>query len=116
MVNIALVCYLVIERLSKHLNDNGPIIWSFMIFFSPFIFIKKVHYKILIERTFSNLKIKKIVFLTAENEDKKLWDPSSLSQQSVEEYLAKSEESLHATGVTSLPLGSHIRDDEQVRT
>ena len=56
-----------------------------------------------------------LYFYVAENEDKKLWDPSSLTQQLVEDYLAKSEESLQATGVTSLPLGSHIRDDEQVR-
>jgi hypothetical protein len=53
-------------------------------------------------------------FFISENEDKKLWDPSSLSQDSVEDYLAKSEESLQPTGVTSLPLGAHIRDDEQV--
>ncbi len=32
----------------------------------------------------------------------------------VEDYLAKSEESLQTTGVVSLPLGAHIRDDEQV--
>jgi hypothetical protein len=51
----------------------------------------------------------------SENEDKKLWDPSSLPHDSVEDYLAKSEESLQPTGVTSLPLGAHIRDDEQVR-
>ena len=56
-----------------------------------------------------------LYFYFAENEDKKLWDPCSLSQQLVEDYLAKSEESLQATGVASLPLGSHIRDDEQVR-
>ena len=54
-------------------------------------------------------------FFISENEDKKLWDPSSLSHDSVEDYLAKSEESLQPTGVTSLPLGAHIRDDEQVR-
>lgn len=51
--------------------------------------------------------------LPYENEDKKLWDPSSLPHDSVEDYLAKSEESLQPTGVTSLPLGAHIRDDEQ---
>jgi hypothetical protein len=51
----------------------------------------------------------------SENEDKKLWDPDSLPNESVEDYLAKSEESLQTTGVVSLPLGAHIRDDEQVK-
>jgi hypothetical protein len=44
-----------------------------------------------------------------------LWDPDSLPNESVEDYLAKSEESLQTTGVVSLPLGAHIRDDEQVQ-
>lgn len=52
-----------------------------------------------------------------ENDDKLLWDPSKLSPQRVEEYLAKSQESLHpagASGVGGLPAGAHTRDDEQV--
>ena len=52
----------------------------------------------------------------SENEDKKLWDPNFLPPKAVEDYLSKSEESLQTTGVISLPLGSHIRDDEPVRT
>jgi hypothetical protein len=44
-----------------------------------------------------------------------LWDPNFLSSEAVEEYLSKSEESLQTSGVISLPLGAHIRDDEQVR-
>ena len=50
-----------------------------------------------------------------ENEDKLLWNPYSLSEQDSEEYLAKSQENLQGgNGVSSLPLGAHIRDDEQV--
>ena len=32
----------------------------------------------------------------------------------VESYLSKSHEALQAGGVGSLPIGSHVRDDEQV--
>jgi hypothetical protein len=61
------------------------------------------------------LQILMLVLLFTENEDKKLWDPNFLSSEAVEEYLSKSEESLQTSGVISLPLGAHIRDDEQVR-
>ena len=51
-----------------------------------------------------------------ENEDKLLWNPYSLSEGVSEEYLAKSQQSLQGeNGVANLPLGAHIRDDEQVR-
>lgn len=53
--------------------------------------------------------------LPYENEDKQLWDPSPMGDGDVEGYLTKSQETLLTTGVTSLPLGAHIRDDEQVR-
>ena len=50
-----------------------------------------------------------------ENEDKLLWNPYSLSEQDSHEYLAKSQENLQGgNGGSSLPLGAHIRDDEQV--
>lgn len=43
-----------------------------------------------------------------------LWNPYLLSEEASEEYLAKSQESLQGgNGVSSLPLGAHIRDDEQ---
>ena len=51
-----------------------------------------------------------------ENEDKLLWDPSRISEDSCKEYLAKSGEVQGATGalgVNGIPTGSHIRDDEQ---
>lgn len=51
-----------------------------------------------------------------ENEDKKLWDPYRLAAEVTEEYLAKSAETLGANGtigVSGIPNGSHIRDDEQ---
>jgi len=51
-----------------------------------------------------------------ENEDKLLWDPSRLTEDSCKEYLAKSGELQGATaalGVNGIPTGSHIRDDEQ---
>jgi len=52
--------------------------------------------------------------LPYENEDKLLWNPYLLSEEASEEYLAKSQESLQGgNGVSSLPLGAHIRDDEQ---
>lgn len=49
-----------------------------------------------------------------ENEDKLLWNPGLLSIKEVEEYLAKSQETVQSGGVGSLPLGAHVRDDEQV--
>lgn len=53
--------------------------------------------------------------LPYENEDKLLWDPSMLQNQDVESYLSKSQENANATSaVASLPLGQHVRDDEQV--
>jgi len=51
-----------------------------------------------------------------ENEDKLLWDPSRLTEESCKEYLAKSSECLGASGamgVNGIPTGSNIRDDEQ---
>jgi len=51
-----------------------------------------------------------------ENEDKQLWDPTRLSEEVSREYLAKSAETLGASGalgVNGIPTGSHIRDDEQ---
>ena len=50
----------------------------------------------------------------AENEDKLLWNPENLGTDEVEDYLTKSQESVQSsTGVGSLPLGAHVRDDEQ---
>ncbi|XP_040582732.1 mesoderm induction early response protein 1 [Lepeophtheirus salmonis] len=54
--------------------------------------------------------------LPYENDDKQLWDPKLLSPDEVENYLTKSYETVHNNGgnsVGSLPLGAHIRDDEQ---
>ncbi len=55
--------------------------------------------------------------LPYENEDKLLWDPNALQFNDVEEYLSKTQESLQQAsgGVASIPLGAHVRDDEQVR-
>ncbi|XP_076066257.1 uncharacterized protein LOC143039867 isoform X4 [Oratosquilla oratoria] len=49
-----------------------------------------------------------------ENEDKLLWEPGKLTPKQVEDYLR----ALHnpppgAQGVAALPLGKHVRDDEQ---
>ena len=67
----------------------------------------------------SPFKILSIICLnlfTIENEDKLLWNPYLLSEEASEEYLAKSQENIQGgNGVSSLPFGSHIRDDEQVR-
>ena len=53
--------------------------------------------------------------LITENEDKLLWNPYLLPEEASEEYLAKSQENIQGgNGVSSLPLGAHIRDDEQV--
>ncbi|XP_059093233.1 mesoderm induction early response protein 1-like [Tigriopus californicus] len=51
--------------------------------------------------------------LPYENEDKLLWDPKLLTRQEVEQYLSRSQDSLNQSGVASLPMGDHIRDDEQ---
>ena len=48
-----------------------------------------------------------------ENEDKKLWDPNLLPLDDVKDYLAKSQDTLQGSGVSGLPLGAHVRDDEQ---
>ena len=52
--------------------------------------------------------------LSTENEDKLLWNPGELASGDVENYLAKSQEAVQSGGVGSLPLGAHVRDDEQV--
>lgn len=51
--------------------------------------------------------------LPYENEDKLLWDPSPMEAEEIEGYLSKSQENLQTSGVVSLPLGAHVRDDEQ---
>lgn len=53
--------------------------------------------------------------LPYENEDKLLWNPSSLSEQDVEDFLVKAQEPLvnNAQGVNAIPTGTHTRDDEQ---
>ncbi|XP_067135369.1 mesoderm induction early response protein 1 isoform X2 [Centruroides vittatus] len=50
-----------------------------------------------------------------ENEDRLLWDPSKLTDQEVVEYLRQAQQpfSSCAQGVNAIPVGSHIRDDEQ---
>jgi len=52
-------------------------------------------------------------FTFAENEDKLLWHPGQLESKDVENYLSKSQEAIQSSGVSSLPLGAHVRDDEQ---
>ncbi|XP_013781621.1 mesoderm induction early response protein 1-like [Limulus polyphemus] len=50
-----------------------------------------------------------------ENEDRLLWDPSKLSDKEVELYLQQAQNSYpDCQGVQAIPLGSHIRDDEQL--
>lgn len=50
--------------------------------------------------------------LPYENEDKMLWNPSHISEEDTEEFLARAQ--LPAIkGSSGLPPGSHIRDDEQ---
>jgi len=50
--------------------------------------------------------------LPYENEDKMLWDPSHITEEDTEEFLARAQ--LPAVkGNSGLPSGSHIRDDEQ---
>jgi len=51
--------------------------------------------------------------LPYENEDKQLWNPGQLASKDVEDYLSKSQEAIQTGGVGSLPLGAHVRDDEQ---
>lgn len=51
--------------------------------------------------------------LPYENEDKLLWNPGELATGDVENYLSKSQEAVQSGGVGSLPLGAHVRDDEQ---
>ena len=53
-------------------------------------------------------------YLLTENEDKQLWNPGHLVSKDVEEYLSKSQEAIQTGGVGSLPMGAHVRDDEQV--
>ena len=42
-----------------------------------------------------------------------LWHPGQLESKDVEDYLSKSQEAVQTGGVGSLPLGAHVRDDEQ---
>jgi len=54
--------------------------------------------------------------LPYENEDKQLWDPTRLSEDTTLEYLTRSGEAGVAAcggGVNAIPNGNHIRDDEQ---
>ena len=51
----------------------------------------------------------------SENEDKLLWNPHLLCEQDAQDYLSKSQDNIQGNGVASLPLGAHVRDDEQVR-
>ncbi|XP_071517702.1 mesoderm induction early response protein 3 isoform X2 [Panulirus ornatus] len=49
-----------------------------------------------------------------ENEDKLLWEPGKLSPKQVEEYLQELSHSPPGSqGVAAIPLGKHVRDDEQ---
>ena len=43
-----------------------------------------------------------------------MWNPGELATGDVENYLSKSQEAVQSGGVGSLPLGAHVRDDEQV--
>jgi hypothetical protein len=51
--------------------------------------------------------------LPYENEDKLLWDPKILAETIIEDYLHKSIVTSSSL-LCSLPLGKHLRDDEQV--
>lgn len=54
--------------------------------------------------------------LPYENEDKLLWDPTRLSEKQTEDYLQKAHQARSqqpASGVDAIPLGSHLKDDEQ---
>ncbi|XP_074642839.1 mesoderm induction early response protein 1-like [Tubulanus polymorphus] len=50
-----------------------------------------------------------------ENEDRLLWDPNILMDDSVERYLEKvhADHLQNAQGVAAIPTGNHVRDDEQ---
>jgi hypothetical protein len=50
--------------------------------------------------------------LPYENEDKMLWDPSHITEEDTEEFLARAQLPT-VKGNSGLPSGSHIRDDEQ---
>jgi len=57
--------------------------------------------------------------LPYDNEDKLLWDPNcALSEKDTKEYLKESEKIQESIGadLSVIPKGSHIRDDEKVRT
>ena len=45
-----------------------------------------------------------------------MWNPGQLASKDVEDYLSKSQEAIQTGGVGSLPLGAHVRDDEQVQS
>lgn len=51
-----------------------------------------------------------------ENEDKLLWDPTTLSDKEIRDFLATVQSSPVGSveGVNKIPKGSHVRDDEQV--
>uniref|UniRef100_T1E1Q9 Putative mesoderm induction early response protein n=1 Tax=Cupiennius salei TaxID=6928 RepID=T1E1Q9_CUPSA len=49
-----------------------------------------------------------------ENEDRLLWDPTKLPDEEVEDYLRQSRiPKTGSNGVNSVPVGGHVRDDEQ---
>lgn len=53
-----------------------------------------------------------------ENEDKLLWDPSGISEANLTKYLTAIHEiqsSSVTEGIGAIPVGPHVRDDEQVR-
>ena len=55
--------------------------------------------------------------LPYENEDKLLWNPTVLNEKEIEEYLEKvkhaNQSNANGTDVYAIPLGKHLRDDEQ---
>ena len=51
--------------------------------------------------------------LPYENKDKLVWDPRELSSKEVEDYLARAAEPA-GSGISSIPMGSHTRDDEGI--
>ncbi|KAK3091530.1 hypothetical protein FSP39_020549 [Pinctada imbricata] len=53
-----------------------------------------------------------------ENEDRLLWDPTKLEDNTVENYLDEvhKQNIQNASGANAIPTGAHIRDDEQVKT
>ncbi|GAB6029034.1 hypothetical protein CHUAL_004822 [Chamberlinius hualienensis] len=50
-----------------------------------------------------------------ENDDKMLWDPSKISDNEIESYLKRWQQSANncLQGVNAIPTGFHVRDDEQ---